>query len=191
MPYGLQLILGAMGGCIHDEDPISLLDIDENIEILKNKIKETGYIDSLINNSFITNNHRLLFELKADPKFNDKENLFYKEYLKQKSEDLDESSKEDLKKLSLKLDARQNQVDDESILPKVEKEDIPATKLFPKVSISKYSPKKRKFRCITMKEIYSFKDLCTVIDLRRNYPRSLIFEFYYLILKIIFVLINS
>ena len=58
----------------------------------------------------------------------------YKEYLKQKSEDLDESSKEDLKKLSLKLDARQNQVDDESILPKVEKEDIPATKLFPKVS---------------------------------------------------------
>ena len=134
MPYGLQLILGAMGGCIHDEDPISLLDIDENIEILKNKLKETGYIDSLINNSFITNNHRLLFELKADPKFNDKENFFYKEYLKQKSEVLDESSKEDLKKLSLKLDARQNKVDDESILPKVEKEDIPATKLFPKVS---------------------------------------------------------
>ncbi|MEL0208382.1 MAG: Zn-dependent peptidase, partial [Gammaproteobacteria bacterium] len=55
MPYGLQLILGAMGGCIHDEDPISLLDIDENIEILKNQLKETGYIDSLINNSFITN----------------------------------------------------------------------------------------------------------------------------------------
>ena len=32
MPYGLQLILGAMGGCIHDEDPISLLDINKNIE---------------------------------------------------------------------------------------------------------------------------------------------------------------
>ena len=97
MPYGLQLILGAMGGCIHDEDPISLLDIDENIEILKNKIKETGYIDSLINNSFITNNHRLLFELKADPKFNDKENLFYKEYLKQRVKTLMNQAKRTLR----------------------------------------------------------------------------------------------
>ena len=34
MPYGLQLILGAMGGCIHDEDPIALLDINKNIESL-------------------------------------------------------------------------------------------------------------------------------------------------------------
>jgi len=84
MPYGLQLILGAMGGCIHDEDPIALLDINKNIELLKEKVKSSNYIDTLIKDCLLNNNHRLLFELKADPEFNDKENSYYKDYLAQR-----------------------------------------------------------------------------------------------------------
>ena len=134
MPYGLQLILGAMGGCIHDEDPIALLDINKNIELLKEKVKNSNYIDTLIKDCLINNNHRLLFELKADPEFNDKENSYYKDYLAQKSKELDEASKKEILELSSRLNDRQNQIDDESILPKIEKKDIPDSRSFPEIS---------------------------------------------------------
>ena len=134
MPYGLQLILGAMGGCIHDEDPIALLDINKNIELLKEKVKSSNYIDTLIKDCLINNNHRLLFELKADPEFNDKENSYYKDYLAQKSKELDEASKKEIIELSSRLNDRQNQIDDESILPKIEKKDIPDSRSFPEIS---------------------------------------------------------
>ena len=134
MPYGLQLILGAMGGCIHDEDPISLLDINKNIELLKENVNSSDYIDTLIRDCLIDNKHRLLFELKADPEFNDKENKYYKDYLAQKNEELDESSKKEIIELSSRLNNRQNQVDDESILPKIEKKDIPDSRSFPEIS---------------------------------------------------------
>jgi hypothetical protein len=134
MPYGLQLILGAMGGCIHDEDPIALLDINKNIELLKEKVKSSNYIDTLIKDCLLNNNHRLLFELKADPEFNDKENSYYKDYLAQKSKELDEASKKEIIELSSRLNDRQNQIDDESILPKIEKKDIPDSRSFPEIS---------------------------------------------------------
>ena len=134
MPYGLQLILGAMGGCIHDEDPIALLDINKNIELLKEKVKSSNYIDTLIKDCLLNNNHRLLFELKADPEFNDQENSYYKDYLAQKSKELDEASKKEIIELSSRLNDRQNQIDDESILPKIEKKDIPDSRSFPEMS---------------------------------------------------------
>jgi hypothetical protein len=123
-----------MGGCIHDEDPIALLDINKNIELLKEKVKSSNYIDTLIKDCLLNNNHRLLFELKADPEFNDKENSYYKDYLAQKSKELDEASKKEIIELSSRLNDRQNQIDDESILPKIEKKDIPDSRSFPEMS---------------------------------------------------------
>ena len=66
MPYGLQLILSAMGGCIHNEDPIALVDIDNNLKKLKTKSSGPNFIKDLIKTSLLNNNHRLTFELKAD-----------------------------------------------------------------------------------------------------------------------------
>ena len=76
----------------------------------------------------------MLFELKADPEFNDKENSYYKDYLAQKSKELDEASKKEIIELSSRLNDRQNQIDDESILPKIEKKDIPDSRSFPEIS---------------------------------------------------------
>jgi len=111
-----------------------LLDINKNIELLKEKVKSSNYIDTLIKDCLLNNNHRLLFELKADPEFNDKENSYYKDYLAQKSKELDEASKKEIIELSSRLNDRQNQIDDESILPKIEKKDIPDSRSFPEMS---------------------------------------------------------
>ena len=111
-----------------------MLDINKNIELLKEKVKSSNYIDTLIKDCLINNNHRLLFELKADPEFNDKENSYYKDYLAQKSKELDEASKKEIIELSSRLNDRQNQIDDESILPKIEKKDIPDSRSFPEIS---------------------------------------------------------
>ena len=77
MPYGLQLMLGCMNACIHHDDPISMLDLDANFTKLKTLISQKGYLEELISNSLIKNQHRLNYELKPDPKFNENlENFF-------------------------------------------------------------------------------------------------------------------
>ena len=53
MPYGLQLMLGCMNACIHYDNPISMLDLDENFTKLKEKISKEGYIESLIESALL------------------------------------------------------------------------------------------------------------------------------------------
>ena len=45
MPYGLQLMLGCMNACIHHDNPISMLDLDENFTKLKALISKKGYLE--------------------------------------------------------------------------------------------------------------------------------------------------
>ena len=130
MPYGLQLILSAMGGCIHNEDPIALIDIDNNLKKLKTKSKESNFIKDLIKTSLLDNNHRLTFELRADPDFNKKDEIYYQNLIETKTKSLED---EDIKKLNIlkkELEERQELKDDISILPEVTKEDIIKTKSF-------------------------------------------------------------
>ena len=125
MPYGLQLMLGCMNACIHYDNPISMLDLDENFKKLKIKIAQEGFIEELISSNLIDNAHRLTYELKPDPKFNDKLEEYFSSRLKQKESTLSQNEKDEINELSDALKARQDAVDDAEILPKVTIDDIP------------------------------------------------------------------
>ena len=137
MPYGLQLMLGCMNACIHHDDPISMLDLDANFTKLKTLISKKGYLEELISTSLIKNQHRLNYELKPDPKFNENLENFFASTLKSKEEILTNKDIEEINNLAKALKARQEAVDDVEILPKVTKQDIPIKREYASVSFLK------------------------------------------------------
>ena len=137
MPYGLQLMLGCMNACIHHDDPISMLDLDANFTKLKTLISQKGYLEELISTSLINNQHRLNYELKPDPKFNENLENFFASKLKSKEEMLTDKDIGEINDLAEALKARQEAVDDVEILPKVTKQDIPLKRDYASVSFLK------------------------------------------------------
>ncbi len=137
MPYGLQLMLGCMNACIHHDDPISMLDLDANFRKLKTLISQKGYIEELISTCLINNQHRLNYELKPDPKFNENLENFFTSTLKNKEETLTEEDRGEINDLAKALKARQEAMDDVEILPKVTKQDIPLKREYTHVSFLK------------------------------------------------------
>ena len=137
MPYGLQLMLGCMNACIHHDDPISMLDLDANFTKLKTLISQKGYLEELISTSLIKNQHRLNYELKPDPKFNEDLENFFASKLKSKEEMLTDKDIGEINDLAAALKARQDAVDDVEILPKVTKQDIPLKRDYASVSFLK------------------------------------------------------
>ena len=137
MPYGLQLMLGCMNACIHHDDPISMLDLDANFRRLKTLISQKGYLEELISTCLIKNQHRLNYELKPDPKFNENLENFFASTLKNKEETLTEEDRGEINDLAKALKARQEAIDDVEILPKVTKQDIPLKREYTHVSFLK------------------------------------------------------
>jgi Zn-dependent M16 (insulinase) family peptidase len=123
-----------MNACIHHDDPISMLDLDANFTKLKKLISKKGYIEELISSSLINNQHRLNYELKPDPKFNEKLENFFASTLKSKEEALTNQDVEQINNLAKELKERQEAVDDVEILPKVTKQDIPLKRDYAEIS---------------------------------------------------------
>ena len=136
MPYGLQIMLSCLPACIHNDDPLKVLDLDSSFSIIKNNLKENGYIEKIINERIIKNNHRVNYALIPDPEFNNKNEEKIKNKIAQRSKDLSEKDKQQIIDLASELKKRQESIDDPEVLPKVTKEDIPCTRNYAKSTIT-------------------------------------------------------
>ena len=125
MPFGLQIMLGCLPACIHNDDPLKVLDLDSSFSIIKEKLKSKNYIENLINKKIINNTHRVNFSLAPDPEFNIKKDQIIKEKIIEKSKKLSSKDKEKIIYLTSELKRRQESEDNPEILPKVTKQDIP------------------------------------------------------------------
>ena len=56
MPYGLQIMLSCLPACIHNDDPLKVLDLDSSFSKIKEKLKSVNYIEKLIQEKIINNN---------------------------------------------------------------------------------------------------------------------------------------
>ena len=125
MPFGLQIMLGCLPACIHNDDPLKVLDLDSSFSIIKERLKSKNYIEDLINQKIINNNHRVNFSLAPDPEFNKKNDQKIKDKISEKSKNLSVQDKENIVHLASELKKRQESIDNPEILPKVTKQDIP------------------------------------------------------------------
>ncbi len=124
-PYGLQLILTGLTSATHRGDPIALLDMDAALTGLHEKIQQPNFIQGLVKKWLLDNNHRVRLVMKPDTQLNKRVQQAEIDRLARIKSELSDAEKQSIIDRAHALQARQVQIDDESILPKVGLEDIP------------------------------------------------------------------
>lgn len=126
-PYGLQLILHALPGALHEGDPIVLLDTDQALSVLEKEVKDPRFIPDLIQAWLLDNPHRVRLTMAPDTELSVQKELAEKQKLAAIQAALTEEEKQAIVDQAVALEKRQAQIDDPDILPEVTKKDIPET----------------------------------------------------------------
>lgn len=124
-PYGLQIILTALTSATHRGDVIDLLNLDPVLEQLHQSILDPEYIKGLAQKLLLDNQHRVRLTLKPDDELAQRKSAAEALRLERIKQSLSDSDKQAIIEQAEALQERQQQVDDESILPKVDLSDIP------------------------------------------------------------------
>ena len=124
-PYGLKLMLSMIPFCVHRGDVIAAVDIDKVLDELRQDIKDPDFIKNLVKDNLLENQHQVLLTLNPDETLTERKTLFNKKYLMSIREKLSTKEKEEIIELAGALKSRQEQVDDDGILPQVTINDVP------------------------------------------------------------------
>lgn len=125
-PYGLQLVLNGLNAALQDADPLALWDVDSVLAQLRQSIQDPDYIKNLVKTALLDNPHRVRLTLKPDNTISQKRQAAEVARLAKIQQSLSEDEKQAIIANTKALVARQAQIDDVSILPKVGLSDIPA-----------------------------------------------------------------
>lgn len=127
MPFGLQLILGGLSAAVHRGDPVSVLNIDPVLAQLRQAVKDPGFIPGLIREWLLDNPHRVRVTLRPDNQLAARRDAAEARRLAAIKAGLDEAATQAVVTQARALEARQQQVDDDELLPKVTLQDVPQT----------------------------------------------------------------
>ncbi len=125
MPYGLNLMMEGFNTAIHDGNPIDVWQIDEQLNWLREQVKDPRWLPELLKKHLVDNPHRVRLSLLPDAEKNAKLAQAEQARLDKIAEELSPEDKHKLKKQAKALAERQAKPDDLSLLPKVGLEDVP------------------------------------------------------------------
>jgi Zn-dependent M16 (insulinase) family peptidase len=123
-PYGLQLILQALGSATHYSDPIAVLNLEPVIAKLRQQIQDPNYIRELARTLLLENQHRVTLVMTPNKALSGERLDREKSRLENVKAAMSDAQKQDMVQLASDLAARQEQKDDESILPKIGLNDV-------------------------------------------------------------------
>jgi len=123
-PYGLQLILKAISPVLYNADPVAVLDLDAAIKQLYKDIENPDYIKNITRTLLLDNPHRVRLVMSPDSEKNQQEDIDEAQRLATIKAAMSETDKQETIQLAADLQARQQQLDDPEILPKVGLEDV-------------------------------------------------------------------
>lgn len=132
MPFGLNLILQALGPATHYADPIPSMDLEPVIAQLREQIQDPNYIRQLAKNLLLENPHRLTLVMAPDNTLSEKQREDEQAHLASVKAGMSEAAKAATVAQAEALVTRQAQEDDPEILPKVTLADVPGA--LPKIS---------------------------------------------------------
>ncbi|MCG8567537.1 MAG: insulinase family protein [Desulfobacterales bacterium] len=124
-PFGIKLLLSFSGVLIHDGDPVSCVNIDQDLEYIKGEIQKGPYLENLIQTYFLDNPHRVSFTLEPDLDLEEKTNAETRRELAEKLKTLTERDLEEIKADAKALEALQEAEEDLSVLPTLALSDVP------------------------------------------------------------------
>ena len=143
LPYGLQILLSMAPGSLYKSDPLVLASVDEALSRLKERVKDKGYLNKLVDSLFVSNKHRVNLEMVPDLELINKKEAELKKILDSMKSSMSSKEKLDLVNDSKILAERQNAIPDKDVLPKLELSDVPKSADYPKTKKLKtfgYSP---------------------------------------------------
>jgi len=144
-PYGMQLILGGLSAAIHRGDPMAVMNLDPVLEQLREDIKDPEFIKNLVKKNLLDNQHRIRLVMKPDTELSQAKEKAEADKLAEIKSKLSAEEKQQIIDQAAALQARQNEIDDISILPKVGLEDVPAKMKIPKGVSSKFNDLEHSF----------------------------------------------
>ncbi len=129
-PYGLSLIMTTLGAAVNHGDPIALLNLDPVLEKLREEIKQPDYVQTMVR-ELLDNPHRVRLTLRPDNQIAARRDALEKAQLAAIKASMSDADKQKVITRTAELEQRQNQIDDESVLPKVTLQDVPDEMLVP------------------------------------------------------------
>ena len=130
-PYGMQLIRGGLSSAIHRGDPMAVINLEPVLEQLREDIKDADFIKNLVKKNLLENKHRIRLVMTPDTELSKAKEKAEADKLAEIKSKLSAEEKQQIIDQAAALQARQNEVDDISILPKVGLEDVPAKMKIP------------------------------------------------------------
>jgi len=124
-PYGIKLLLNFSGSWFHGGDPVRILNFDEDITELQDMVSKEPFFENRIKTYFLDNPHRVRLTLMPDQEMAVKEEMRVIRELDVIQADMTESNLVKIRKDSDALEKLQERVEDVSVLPTLEREDIP------------------------------------------------------------------
>ena len=126
-PYALSLLFRMLGPWLHNDDPLSGLQLGANLQRLREEIAAGPFLQNLIRRWLLDNPHRVTLILRPDPGLRAQEEAVSAEQLQSIKEKLTPEEVEKLVESAQQLLTEQECEQDLSSLPTLTREDIPRT----------------------------------------------------------------
>ena len=124
-PYGIKLLVNFSGGWFHGGDPVRILNFDEDMTLLQDMVSKEPFFENRIKTYFLDNPHRVRLTLMPDQEMAVKEEMRVTRELDVIQADMTEFDLAKIRKDTDALEKLQERVEDVSVLPTLEREDIP------------------------------------------------------------------
>lgn len=126
-PYALSLLFRILGPWLHNDDPLSGLQLGANLERLRAEIAAGPFLQNLVRRWFLDNPHRVTLILAPDAGMRAREEAESAAALERLKADLSPAAIEELVISAQQLQAEQEREQDLSSLPTLTRADIPRT----------------------------------------------------------------
>ena len=123
-PYAISLMFRILGPWIHCNDPISALQLDDNLTKLRHKLTEGRFFEDLIHTWLLDNNHRITLCLRPDPELGSMMEQQERQRLDAINTKLSDNDKQQIIEQAQQLQQSQEHSEDLSCLPTLQLSDI-------------------------------------------------------------------
>lgn len=124
-PYGLSLMLQAIGAVTHDENISLMLDPSVLLDELREKVKDRNFIPSLIEKYLLKNTHKTRLVMIPSETASEREIDLEKNYCKKMQENMTNDDIAKIRDNVKKLEEHQQKEQNMDLLPKLQLSDIP------------------------------------------------------------------
>jgi len=124
-PYGLLLLMRMIGPWIHNDDPVSPLHFQDDLEKIRTAFRQGPFFETLIRKYLLNNRHRVSLLLKPDPDQEKREQEETEGFLDELRSSLSAEKAKGLIARAEALKNSQEKDEDVSILPTLELADVP------------------------------------------------------------------